>query len=79
MPTRVVAPLVLPSALPAFEGVHPRIAPSLIVQGHAYILNPFDPATLGISRLGDVVASFADDEDAKRKVQDALDAVLKRY
>jgi hypothetical protein len=79
MPTRVVAPLVLPGALPAFEGVHPRIAPSLIVRGHAYILNPFDLATLGVSRLGDVVASFADDEEAKRKVQDALDAIMKPY
>jgi hypothetical protein len=79
MPTRIVAPLVVPGALPTFQGVHPRIAPILIVQGHPYILNPFDVATLGISRLGDVVASFADDEDVKREVQDALDAVLKPY
>jgi hypothetical protein len=67
------------NALSAFEGVHPRIAPTLIVQGHAYVLNPFDLATLGVSRLGDIVASFADDDQAMHKVPDALDAILKPY
>jgi hypothetical protein len=67
MPTRVVARLVLPGEISAFEGVHPRITPSLIVRGHVCILNPFDLATLGISRLGEVVASFADDEEAKHR------------
>ncbi len=47
--------------------------------GHGYIPNPFDIATLGVNRLGDFVASFADDDDAKRRIQDAPDAVLKPY
>jgi hypothetical protein len=79
MPSRVVAPLVLPGAMPRPEGEHPRIAPTLVVLGREYILNPFDLATLGIGRLGDLVASFRDDAEAKRRIQDALDAVLKPY
>jgi hypothetical protein len=58
--------------------MHAGIEPSLIVRGHAYIPNLFDLATLGVSCPGDVVA-FADDDDAKRRVQDALDAILKPY
>jgi hypothetical protein len=38
-----------------------------------------DLATLGVHRLGEPVASFARDEDAKRRIQDALDTVLKPY
>lgn len=39
MPTRVVAPLVRSAALPGFEQEHPRVAPELVVNGHAYRLN----------------------------------------
>jgi hypothetical protein len=56
-----------------------RIAPRLIVLAREYILNPFDIATLGTNRLGDLVGSFIDDEEAKRRIQDALDAILKPY
>lgn len=79
MPTRVVAPLVPVGALPGLEDIHPRVAPQFVVRGRAYRLNPLDIATLGIHRLGEQVASFADDEDAKRRIQDALDAILKPY
>jgi len=79
MPTRVVAPLVVREAMARLDGEHPRIAPLLVVQGRAHTLNPFDIATIGVSRLGAAVASFADDDDAKRRKQDALDAVLKPY
>ncbi|HVY17236.1 MAG TPA: CcdB family protein [Rhodopila sp.] len=79
MPTRLVAPLIRPDALPQLGRDHPRIAPLLTVQGEGYVLNPFDLATLGVSRLGEFITSFADDEDAKRRIQDALDAVLKPY
>jgi hypothetical protein len=79
MPSRIVAPLVLSSAMPRLGAVYPRIAPALTVLGRSYVLNPFDIATLGSDRLGDLVASFAGDEEAKRRIQDALDAVLKPY
>ena len=79
MPTRVVAPLVPLAALAALEREHPRIAPELVVKGRAYRLNPLDLATLGVHRLGQPVASFAADENAKRRIQDALDAVLKPF
>jgi len=79
LPTRVVAPLVLPTAMTKLAGEHPRIAPRLMVLGRSYILNPFDIATLGVNRLGDFVASFAGDDDAKRRIRDALDAMLKPY
>jgi hypothetical protein len=79
MPTRIVAPLVRASAMPKLEGEHPRVAPVLVVNGQAHVLNPFDLATLGIDRLGEYVTSFAQDEDARRSIQDALDAVLKPF
>ena len=77
MPTRVVAPLVRPDAMPQFGSEHARVAPLLLVLGQGYILNPFDLATLRVDRLGELVASFADDDETKRRIQDALDIVLK--
>jgi hypothetical protein len=79
MPTRVVAPLVLSGSMPRFDGEHPRIAPVLTVLGLRYILNPSDIATIAVTRLGDLVGSFFNDEHAKRAIQDALDAVLKPF
>jgi hypothetical protein len=75
MPTRVVAPLVPASALPGIGSLHPRVAPLLLIKGRSYRLNPLDMATLGVQRLGDYVSSFADDEEARRRIQDALDIV----
>ena len=40
--------------------------------GRVTFLNPFDLATLGVHRLGELVASFAEDDEAKRRIQDAL-------
>lgn len=79
MPTRVVAPLVPAETLPGIDNTHPRVAPLFLIQGRPYRLNPLDLATLGVHRLGEPVASFARDEDAKRRIQDALDTVLKPY
>jgi hypothetical protein len=79
MPTRVVAPLVRPDAMPQLGGEHARVAPKLVVRGQDHLLNPFDLATLGVHRLGELVASFADDDEAKRRIQDALDIVLKPF
>ena len=79
MPTRVVAPLVLPCAMPRVDGEHPRIAPVLTVLGRGYILNPFDVATIAVARLGELVGSFAGNEDSRRAIQDAFDAVRKPF
>jgi len=59
------------------DAEHPGIAPIFIVLGRGYFLNPFDIATISVARLGDRVASFATNEEAKRKIQDALEAVLR--
>lgn len=79
MPSRVVAPLAPAEALPGIEHAHPRVAPLLLVQGRAYRLNPLDLATLGLHRLGEPVASFAQDAEARRRIQDALDAALRPF
>jgi hypothetical protein len=65
--------------MPRPDGEHPRIAPVLTVLGREYILNPFDIATIAVARLGDFVGSFSNNEDARRAIQDALDAVLKPF
>jgi CcdB protein len=79
MPTRVVAPLVRPGVMPQLGSEHSRVAPLLVVRRQGYILNPFDLATLGVHRLGEFVASFAEDDEAKRRIQDALDVVQKPF
>ena len=79
MPTRIVAPLVQPDAMPPLGTEHARVAPVLMVGRQSYVMNPFDLATLGVHRLGGLVASFADDDEAKRRIQDALDIVLKPF
>lgn len=79
MPTRVVAPLLPASAVPEFPMEYPRIAPVFLIRNHRYVLNPLGLATVGVHRLGEPLVSFADDEDAKRKIQDALDVALKPY
>jgi hypothetical protein len=79
MPTRVVAPLVRPNAMPLLGSENTRVAPTLVVRRQNYVLNPFDLATLGVHRLGELVTSFADDDDAKRRIQDALDSIRKPF
>ncbi len=74
-----VAPLVRANAMPRLGSEHARVAPMLVVRGEGYVLNPFDLATLAVARLGEWVASFADDEEARRRIQDALDVVLKPF
>lgn len=79
MPTRIVAPLVIQNAMRQTDGEQPRIAPVFTVLGRGYCLNPLDIATIGTARSGDLVASFATDDEAKRRIQDALDAVLRPF
>ncbi len=55
------------------------VAPLLLVRDQAYVFNAFDLATIGVQRLGELVASFAEDDDAKRRIQVALDFVLKPF
>jgi hypothetical protein len=77
MPTRVVAPLVRPGVMPMLGSEHARVAPLLVVRRQGHILNPFDLATLEVHRLGELVASFVEDDEAKRRIKDALTVVLK--
>ena len=79
MPTRVVAPLVRPGAMVGLDTEQARVAPMLLIRGRRYVLNPFDLATLSVRRLGELVGSFADDDETKRRIQDALDLVLKPF
>ena len=79
MPSRIVAPRVRADAMPPLGGEPERVAPRLVVLGQDYVVNPFDLATLEVHRLGELVASFADDDAAKRRIQDALDIVLKPF
>jgi hypothetical protein len=65
--------------MPGIESAHPRVAPLLLVNGHPYRLNPLDLATLGVQKFTDRVSSFAEDDESKRRIQDALDIVLKPY
>lgn len=65
--------------MPRLGNEHARVAPRLAVRGQDHVLNPFDLATLGVHRLGEFVTSFAADDEAKRRIQDALDSVLKPF
>jgi hypothetical protein len=76
MPTRIVAPLVRPDAMPQLDDENARVASIFLVRRQRCVLNPFDLATLGVNRLGELVVSFGDDDDAKRRTKDALDIVL---
>jgi hypothetical protein len=79
MPTRVVAPLVRPNAMPQLGSEQARVAPRLVVKGQGYVLNPFDLVTLGVHRLGALVATFVNDDEARRRIQDALNSILKPF
>ena len=79
MPTRLVAPLVRLNAFPLEGRDHPRVAPILMINGAPYVFNPLDVATIAVFRLGEFVTSYAEDDETKHRIQDALDAVLKPY
>ncbi len=76
IPTRVMTPLVRADAMPRLGSEHARAAP---VPVEGYVLNPFDLATLGVHQLGKWVASFAENDEVKRRIRDALDVVLKPF
>jgi toxin CcdB len=77
--TRLVAPLVLRSTVPADEIAQSYLTPIFTIDGREVFLNPFDLTPVPVERLGPVVASFAQDEDARRRIQKALDEALNPY
>lgn len=77
--SRLVAPLVLRSVVPVVEVVQHLLTPLFTIQRRDVFLNPFDLTPVPVGRLGRPVASFADDAEAKRRIQRALDEVLSTY
>jgi toxin CcdB len=67
--TRFVGPLVLCSAADAREGY---LAPRFTIFGRLVFLDVFNLATIMAARLGDPIASLAD-EDSRAKLVRAID------
>jgi hypothetical protein len=65
--------------LTGHEVEHPRITPVFLVEDRHVTLNPFVFAKIPGERLGAFVNSFSSDDEAKRRIQDALGAALKPY
>jgi toxin CcdB len=77
--TRLVAPLVLRSAMPMVEVAQHVLTPVFDINGREVFLNPFDVTPVPIDRLGKGVASLAANSEAKRRIQAALDEVLSPF
>jgi toxin CcdB len=77
--TRLVAPLVLRSALPLVEVAQSVLTPVFDINGQEVFLNPFDVTPVPLDRLGNAVASLRNDSEAKRRIQKALDEVLSPF
>ena len=77
--TRLVAPLVLRSAMPMVEVAQSVLTPIFNINGRDVFLNPFDITPVPLDRLGDAVASMGNDGEAKRRIQTALDEVLSPF
>ena len=77
--TRLVVPLVLRSVLPLEDIAQSVLTPVFTVAERDVFLNPFDLTPVPVNRLGDPIASFAADESAKRRIQQALDEALSPY
>ena len=77
--TRLVAPLVLRSAMPMVEVAQSVLTPIFNINGREVFLNPFDITPVPLDRLGDAVASMGNDGEAKRRIQTALDEVLSPF
>jgi toxin CcdB len=74
--TRLVAPLVLRSAMPLVEVAQSVLTPIFSIDGQEVFLNPFDVTPVPLDRLVKAVASLGGDSEAKRRIQNALDEVL---
>jgi len=79
MNDRLVVPLI-PRAFFALDDI-PRIVltPTFEIEGRQVFVNPFELTPVPISRLGEEVASLAHDEDARRRIQKALDEAMSPY
>jgi len=74
--TRLVAPLVLRSAMPLVEVAQHVLTPVVDIHGSEVFLNPFDVTPIPIDKLGKSVSSLGGNSEAKRRIQSALDEVL---
>jgi toxin CcdB len=73
--TRLCAPLVLRDLVPP-GAQEPFLTPTFTIEARAVVLNPFEIFPIPLNRLGEWVASLADDDDARSKVIQALDEVV---
>jgi len=55
------------------------LTPVFDIDGREVFLNPFDVTPVPIDRLGKTVASLGADSTAKRRIQAALDQVLRPF
>ncbi len=69
---RVVIPLVLASSVPAAE---PNLNPSFHVDAVEVVLHPLEIVSIAVDRLGERVASLADEAD---RIIAAIDLVISR-
>jgi hypothetical protein len=77
--TRLVVALAARSALSRGRLALDWLTPGFEIAGREVFLNPFEITDVLADRLGPPVASFATDEDARRRIQRALDEVLAHY
>ena len=70
---RVVAPLVRKSSLGRTP--HARFNPSFVVEGIAVVLHPLEIVSVPVDRLGEPVASLA---EQAQQVVDAVDELFSR-
>jgi toxin CcdB len=77
--TRLVVALALRSALPRGRLELDWLTPGFEVEGQDVFLNPFEITDIAADRLGPAIASLAGDEEARRRIQRALDEVLSHF
>jgi len=74
--SRRVVPLVLRVLVPAAEIARSTLTPVFMIEGREVFLNPFNLVSVPLYQLGQPVAYCADDDTAKRRIQQALDDAL---
>lgn len=72
VPTRIVGPFVIASAAP--NAWH-YLAPHFAIAGHDVVFDPFNIATVHVSRLVQLITSLTDD-DSRAKLVRAMDELL---
>jgi len=74
--SRLVVPLVLRVLVPVDAIARSTLTPVFTVERREVFLNPFDLVSVPLDQLGPPVTSFATDDAAKRRIQQALDNAL---